>query len=60
MSLKEFKVVAKLGEGSYSTVYKVLRLSDGIEYAMKKVEMRQMNDAEKTNALNEVRILASL
>lgn len=28
MSLKDFKIIAKLGEGAYSSVYKVLRLED--------------------------------
>lgn len=29
MSLKDFQIVSKLGEGAYSTVYKVIRLEDG-------------------------------
>jgi len=28
MSLKDFKVLSKLGEGAYSSVYKVKRLID--------------------------------
>lgn len=49
-----------LGDGSYSCVYKVRRLEDGQEYALKKVKMINLSDREKENALNEVRILASL
>lgn len=49
-----------MGEGSFSSVYKVKRLSDGQEYAMKKVKLGMLKDKEKENALNEVRILASL
>jgi NIMA (never in mitosis gene a)-related kinase len=41
-------------------VYKVLRKSDGQEYAMKKVRMNGLSAKEKQNALNEVRILASV
>jgi NIMA (never in mitosis gene a)-related kinase len=41
-------------------VYKVLRLADGNEYAMKKVKFVGLNDKEKDNALNEVRLLASI
>ncbi len=41
-------------------MFKVKRISDGIEYAMKKVKMGMLNEKEKNNALNEVRILASL
>ena len=60
MSLANFKVVDKLGDGAYSTVYKVVRLSDGLVYALKKVRMLDLSDKEQENALNEVRILASI
>ena len=49
-----------IGEGAYSSVYSVLRLSDGQQYALKKVKMGKLSDKEKENALNEVRILASI
>ncbi len=49
-----------LGEGAYSSVYSVMRLSDGCAYALKKVKMGKLSDKEKENALNEVRILASI
>lgn len=49
-----------VGEGAYSSVYSVLRLSDGKQYALKKVKMGKLSDKEKENALNEVRILASI
>lgn len=60
MSLKDFQIVARLGEGAYSSVFKVKRLADGIEYALKKVKLGNLSDKEKQNALNEVRILASV
>jgi len=41
-------------------VYQVKRLEDGEEYALKKVKMVKLSDKEKENALNEVRILASI
>ena len=44
MSLKDFQIVAKLGEGAYSTVYKVKRLIDNQEYAMKKVKMNNLSE----------------
>ena len=37
--LNDFQILNKLGEGSFSSVYRVKRLSDGLEYAMKKVKM---------------------
>ena len=49
-----------IGDGSYSCVYKVRRIEDNQEYALKKVKMLNLSDREKENALNEVRILASI
>ena len=60
MSLNDFQILTKLGEGAYSSVYKVKRITDGGEYALKKVRMLELSDKEKENALNEVRILASI
>ena len=53
-------MIKKLGEGAYSTVHKVERKSDRKEYALKRVKMQNLNETEKNNALNEVRLLASL
>ncbi len=60
MSLGNFQMITKLGEGAYSSVYKVKRLTDGGVYALKKVRMLNLSQKEKENALNEVRILASV
>jgi len=72
MSIKDFSIISKLGisisvfsdpiigEGAYSSVYKVRRKSDGCEYALKKVKLMNLSSKEKYNALNEVRILASI
>ena len=56
----DFTVIKKLGEGAYSSVYKVQRLDDNDVYALKKVKMLSLSEKEKENALNEVRILASI
>lgn len=48
------------GEGAYSSVYHVRRCIDNQTYALKKVKMGKLTDKEKENALNEVRILASI
>ena len=50
----------KIGKGSFSQVYKVKRKSDNMDYALKKVSLSNLKDKEKINALNEVRILASI
>ncbi len=38
----------------------MIRKSDNAVYAMKKVKMQKLSSKEKENALNEVRILASI
>lgn len=60
MSLNDFRIVKKLGVGSYSSVYKIIRNTDGLVYALKKIKMGNLSDKEKENSLNEVRILASI
>lgn len=59
-NIRDFIPLSKLGEGTYSTVYKVQRRSDGKVYALKKVKMNQLTKKEQENALNEIRILASI
>lgn len=58
--LADFETLGKVGEGAFSVVYKVVRRSDGLVYALKKVKIAQLKDKEKENALNEIRILASI
>lgn len=60
MSLRDFVILTKIGDGAYSSVWKAKRISDGKHYAIKKVKMDQLSQKEKENALNEVRILASI
>ena len=55
-----FELISKLGEGSYSVVFKVRRKKDSKIYALKKVKLKKLSEKEKKNALNEVRILASI
>lgn len=35
--MDNFRKIEKIGSGSYSTVYKATRISDGVTYAIKKV-----------------------
>ena len=60
MSLKEFDILDHLGDGSFSSVYKVIKKSTNKVYALKRVLMNNLNLKQKENALNEVRILASI
>ena len=58
--MDSFEIIKKLGDGSYSVVYKVRRKADNNIYALKKVNLQKLKEKEKQNALNEVRILASV
>jgi NIMA (never in mitosis gene a)-related kinase len=60
MSLKDFQFGKELGKGAFGSVWIVTRKEDGHQYAMKRVKISQLNPKERENALNEVRILASL
>lgn len=60
MSLRDFEELQKLGEGAFSQVYRVRRKADNEIYALKKVKILGLKEKERQNALNEVRILASV
>ena len=59
-NMNDFKIISKLGEGAYSTVFKVKRIIDNNVYALKKVKLLNLSEKEKQNSLNEVRLLASI
>ena len=43
MSIKDFQILGKLGEGAYSTVYKTLRVEDNEIYALKRVKIMNLS-----------------
>lgn len=59
MSLKDFILMEKLGQGSYATVCKALRQTDQKHYAIKqvsasliKIKINRLDEKSKQNALN--------
>jgi NIMA (never in mitosis gene a)-related kinase 1/4/5 len=59
-TLEHFDIIKKIGDGSYSKVFQAKRIADNKLYALKIVRILQMNEKDRTNAINEVRILASI
>lgn len=53
-------MIEKIGDGAYSNVFRVRRLQDNKKYALKKVKLVHLSEKERENAINEVRILASV
>lgn len=59
-SLKDFKDLKLIGKGSFGRVFRAIRPSDNTEYAIKEVNIKVMPQREREDAVNEVRILASV
>ena len=60
MSLSDFELGKELGKGAFGSVWLVKRKEDKKIYAMKRVIISGLGKKERENALNEVRLLASL
>lgn len=58
--MDNFKILVKLGQGSFGCVYKVKRHSDNQIYAIKKIPLTYGSRSDSKYSLNEVRLLASL
>lgn len=57
--MENFEIIKPLGQGSFGTVFYVLRKSDNNFYALKRVKISEMSQSDQEHALNEVRVLAS-
>ncbi|KAK9811593.1 hypothetical protein WJX72_006685 [[Myrmecia] bisecta] len=58
--LQKFKIQKFLGKGSFGSVYRVQRISDGQIYACKETDVRTMPQGDREEAVNEIRLLASV
>ena len=59
MNLPGFVEQKLLGKGTYGSVYKAKRLSDGQSYAVKIVNLGSLNHREIEDSVNEIRLMAS-
>lgn len=57
---KDYELQARIGEGTYATVYKARRLSDSEVVAVKIINVFKMSRKKIENALNEVRIICAI
>jgi len=53
-------MLKKLGSGSFGAVYRAKRLATGREYAMKRIEISDLSNAEQAQAAREAKILAQM
>ena len=58
--ISDFEIIRSLGQGSFSQVKLVKRVSDGMLLALKQVRMDKLEVTGKNSALNEIRLLASI
>lgn len=58
--LANYKLIKKIGNGTFSQVYKCKDLKTDKIYAIKKIDYNKFNYEEKQNILREIRILASI
>ena len=54
MSLSDFEKLQTIAKGSFGVVYKATRKDNGRVYALKQVEISNMNRAEREEAVDEV------
>jgi NIMA (never in mitosis gene a)-related kinase len=58
--LADFESIKDLGSGSFGSVKLVRKKDDSQVLAMKTVSLTRLTQKEKDNALNEIRLLASI
>eukprot|EP00274_Cyanoptyche_gloeocystis_P007567 CAMPEP_0196660902 /NCGR_PEP_ID=MMETSP1086-20130531/41768_1 /TAXON_ID=77921 /ORGANISM="Cyanoptyche gloeocystis , Strain SAG4.97" /LENGTH=290 /DNA_ID=CAMNT_0041995543 /DNA_START=94 /DNA_END=963 /DNA_ORIENTATION=- len=56
----EYECGDLLGKGKYSAVYQVTRLSDGVVFALKMIQIFSLSAQERQLCLNEVKLLQKL
>lgn len=60
LTFQDFQIIKELGSGSFGKVYLAKKKNHGVLCAIKSVLMTRLSQKEKENALNEIRLLASI
>ena len=60
MALGDFENLVTIAKGSFGVVYKAVRKDNGRVYALKQVNITNMNRAEREEAVDEARVLAEM
>ena len=60
LKLDDYVILKKLGMGTFASVYKVKHKINNEIFALKIIDFQQLNEKEKDNALNEIRVLSSI
>jgi serine/threonine protein kinase len=58
--LENYRLVAQMGDGAFSTVYKAIDLSTGEKVAVKVVRKHELNASQRANILKEVQIMRGM
>ena len=59
-SIKNYKIISKLGQGSFGTVYKVMNIKDKKYYVLKQILLDQAKKEEKEQITKEAFILSKI
>ena len=57
MGISDYEVIEEIGEGAFSTVFKVKSLKNNKLFAMKKIEYTRLNEKQKEYAQEEIKIM---
>ena len=59
-SLADFEKLVTIAKGSFGVVYKATKKDTGRVYALKQVDISNMNRAQREEAVDEARVLSTL
>lgn len=60
LSGKGYKVLQKVGQGTYATVFKAIQQKDGTTVAIKAISVAKLSAKQTESTLNEIRIICSV